>query len=133
MGRPSLGRDLQEIEGDPEITGLIVRHEPIDGVEADAGIFEIVDEAGEIAGKTGGVGGRGRNEERLVGCELHQLAADRPAPSEGQPRQGEMAGKARDRRRQRQPVGARLRRQAEEMILLVDVADRTDRRQDRRV
>ena len=130
--RPVLGRDLQEIEGDLEITRVVVGRQPIDRLPADAGDLHVVDEARQIRRELGRVGGRGGDEDGVVRAEVEELAADAPPPGERQPGQRQPARQARDRRRQKQPLGVGLERRIEEVVLLVDVADRQDARQDGR-
>ena len=67
------------------------------------------------------------------GGEAEQLPANGATPGERQLGEGELPRQAADRRRQHQLLGPRRDTRIEEMLLLVDVADRPDDGQDRRV
>ena len=131
--RPSLESDSEEVESDLEIAGMIIGREIADRFRLDTGRRHVVHQSGEVGGETGRIGRRGGNEERFARPEGQQLAANGAAPGKGQSGQRQLPRELRDRRGQHQPVRLGFRRWAEKMILFVDVADRTDRRQDRRV
>ena len=52
-GRPCLEGDLQEIEGDLEIAGVVLRREAADLVPGDAGRLHVVHQPGKVARQAG--------------------------------------------------------------------------------
>ncbi len=123
-----VGDDLEEVERDAEVCGVVVGDQRADRVPRDARRSPCRRaRRARSAARRVGVGGRRRHAQRLVRGERQQLAADLPAPRQRQPRQRQPPRERRDRGRQHQPLGGGLGDAGiEQVLLLVDVADRPD-------
>ena len=129
-GRPLLADDAQEIEGDLPVSGEIVGNQRLQLFPGDARRLYVVDQPGEIAGEMERIGGRGRHQHAVVFGEREQFAPHRPAPGERQPRQHQQAVEPRDRLGEHETAIRIVSGGFEDLVFLVDIADRPDRRQD---
>ncbi len=126
--RPGLAGDRQEVERLLPVAGIFLRRQLSERLPVDSRRFHVVDQPGEIARELHRVGSRGRDHAfgHVAG------RAERAAPRHDQLRQDEAAFEPRDFRRQDETVGGVLVGDREKMLLLVDIADRPDARQQRR-
>ena len=87
-GGPRFEGDLQEIEGDLEVAGMILRREAADLLPRDAGGLHVVHQPGEVGGQPRRVGGRGGDEQRFVRGRGRAARGERRDPRRASVRRG---------------------------------------------
>jgi hypothetical protein len=128
--RPVLARDLQEFERELPVAVERFGHEPVEPVPRHAARGHVVHQPREIVGERERRGGVVGDERRLAA----RIGRNLRGPFEHELRQLQAPFEPAERRRQRQRVGGERagRRLREGDLVLVDVADGDDARQDRR-
>ena len=128
MRGPGLPHDLQEIERDLPVPGMVLRHQT--GQFRPVGFFRLnlVHQRQQVCRQPGCIGRRRRKAERFVGPQTERFPAQHALPGLHQPRHRKMTFQKGHCRRQRFQI--RIGGQA--LRILVGIAHRADGRQENR-